>query len=333
MAIPLFQSRAWQGVMYKLSGLFGWLYAILIVNQITFLETLGWLVLALVVSLGLGGIGYMINDWWDRDPDAQLGKPNIFAMLSPVQWKSLVFILFLMSVLPWLALPLTRWSALLFGLQILAYWLYAAPPFRLKEKGMAGVLADALYAHILPGFFALYTFSLIGNAPLPTSFIVLFILWSTSYGVRNIIHHQLKDRENDRNTGARTWISHRDPTAVLDALGTWFFALEVALFSLTCWFAPWFGWPLLLAYFSYLILHGLKFPELRNGLPQERARLIHDRLCNEWYERWFPLVVLVFAALGNLSTALGVLIFHLFVFSFMFYEDGRWKLPFVGGRG
>jgi len=333
MAIRLFQTRAWQGIMYKLSGLFGWLYAIMMASQMALLEVIIWLALALVVSLGSGGIGYLINDWWDREADALLGKPNIFALLTRTQWGTLLFVLLLMAVLPWLALPFTHWSAFLLGFQLVAYWLYAAPPFRLKEKGSAGVLADALYAHILPGFFAIYTFTIVADTELPISFAVLFILWSAAYGVRNIILHQLSDQENDQKTGTHTWISNRKSEAVHKALGSWYFALEVALFSLACCLSPWFSWPIHASYFGYLIMHVLLFPDIRSGSPQVKTKLIHDRLCNEWYERWFPLAVIFFAAWDSLAIAFGITLFHLLVFSFMFYEGGRWKIPFTGGRG
>src|SRR5262249_57433548 len=103
------------------------------------------------------------------------------------------------ALLPWLYLPLHWENGSLLGFELLLFVLYAFPPFRLKERGMLGLFADALYAHAIPAVLAVMTFSLMANRAYDhlTWFVLALGLWQFFLGVRNIVLHQLKDFDGD----------------------------------------------------------------------------------------------------------------------------------------
>ena len=104
------------------------------------------LVLLSLTIVGLGGVGYTINDLFDRSQDQIVGKPNIFLNASRLNRFAVIFISILLAIGPWLWLPC---NTILIGLLVIElglFIIYSIPPIRLKEKMWLGVFVDGLYA-------------------------------------------------------------------------------------------------------------------------------------------------------------------------------------------
>jgi len=187
---------------------------------------------SVLIIVGVAGIGYLTNDLGDRKKDALIKKQNATGRMSAAS-LALLFVLFLcLALLPWLCLPFDALSLLLLAVQFALFYAYAFKPFRLKEKGMAGVITDALYAHANPTLLAAYTFLLYTNASL-TEFglpLLFLCLWQLLLGMRNILLHQLKDLDDDRRSGTRTFVTASGKERSETLVKRWLLPMELILF-------------------------------------------------------------------------------------------------------
>jgi 1,4-dihydroxy-2-naphthoate octaprenyltransferase len=147
----------------------------------------------------------IVNDLADRADDAAAGKTNRMAGCSALQAALLVGAplgIGLAFLIAWRDdLPLV----LAYAGSWIAFSLYSLPPVRLKQRGFAGVAADAAGAHFFPSLTALLLAAQVaGRAPDPW-WVASVALWSLAYGVRGILWHQLLDSDNDRRAGVPTF--------------------------------------------------------------------------------------------------------------------------------
>ena len=157
--------------------------------------------LATVTLSAIGVWGHLLNDWGDRAIDAIAGKKNLFHNKSFSLFLVLVFLVLLVSLLPWFFLPTTVFSYLLLFIEFLLFVLYAIPPIRLKEKIYLAVVTDALYAYAIPAVLAFHTYTLafhLRNSNLTLSFL---FFWSFFIGLRHILYHHVADELNDKKSG------------------------------------------------------------------------------------------------------------------------------------
>jgi 4-hydroxybenzoate polyprenyltransferase len=173
------------------------------------------LTVAVLVSLiGLVGIvscvanyGYALNELFDRDEDRRAGRSNAAESSSNgSMWciiaSSAALALCVSQAIGGVAAALLTIGELLIPLA------YSVPPLRVKERGWAGILADALAAHVYPAALAMLVVS---HQLLPIHHPVLIVciaIWSLATGLRGILSHQLQSEESDRGAGLIT-IVHR----------------------------------------------------------------------------------------------------------------------------
>jgi glycosyltransferase involved in cell wall biosynthesis len=181
-------------------------YLSALIYQVSFVNVLKHFLPAVTTILGIGLFGHLLNDFFDRNADIKVGKDNI------LKKKSLFSVLFLFSVslsmafLPWLILPSTYISLYLLIVEFVLLILYAAPLFRLKERGFLALITDALYAYVIPFLLAFYTFSLLGTISSNIFWLYLSAsLFLLLFGIYNLAIHQLHDYDNDINTQTNTW--------------------------------------------------------------------------------------------------------------------------------
>lgn len=216
----LFRAEDWW--IGKASMLMGMVYMLSAIFGISFRSFGLWGVSSIATIIGFAALGYLINDFFDQEKDRLAGKKN-FLLGKPASIK---FIYFMVAVLllagPWYYLPWDRWTLWLMAAQILAYLIYSVPPVRLKERGMAGIVVDALYAHVIPAMMATYTYLLISDLPFfdLTLFLLLFF-WQFVAGVRNVLLHQQSDQESDAQSGTDTYMKGR----ILSGAGMFFISM------------------------------------------------------------------------------------------------------------
>jgi hypothetical protein len=155
----------------------------------------------LLSFLCIGLLGYFSNDLADQKSDFLVGKINLASDLNLTK-KTLIFLVLLIVGV----LPISIYSPKVFPFilsEIVLILIYAFPPFRLKEKGLFGVLADSIYAYLLPTIIVLVYL----NCTIAVDRFFWFFLTGFSFaiGVRNIINHQIEDFDNDLISNTKTF--------------------------------------------------------------------------------------------------------------------------------
>lgn len=163
--------------------------------------------------------GHIVNDYADRETDRIAGKQKILhgwgvgaALLSLTLPLACIVVL-----------ALTRFdhvTALLAFAAVLLAAGYSLRPVRLKERGSLGLIAATIAQRTLPIAIALQAFRRWDWAALG-----LCVL-ATLIGLRFIIVHQLRDRQNDLRSHVRTAATGGDPQR-LEALLRSLFAFEI----------------------------------------------------------------------------------------------------------
>jgi 4-hydroxybenzoate polyprenyltransferase len=153
----------------------------------------------------------VINDLTDIKEDNASGKHNRMSHFSPV-------IRILIVLLPVTAGFFFAYfflhdslSIVLYAACWIAFSLYSIPPFRLKKRGLWGVLADASGAHFFPTLFLVAAATAYMHIQINWLWFGVVGLWSLMYGLRGILWHQFSDREHDLKTGINTYASKKNP--------------------------------------------------------------------------------------------------------------------------
>lgn len=157
-------------------------------------------------------LGYVVNDWGDRELDARHGKPNAFASLTRAQGVAALAVLMsltFLSGLPFVKRPgvLPLWVGWAFF--ALAYSLR---PLRLKERGAWGLGFSFVAQWSLPIMLAFAALNRFGGWDMG-----VFVVAVTISGATLEIAHQRWDRTRDRSTQTGTLGAHTS-AADLDRL-------------------------------------------------------------------------------------------------------------------
>lgn len=268
--------------------------------------------LSISIILGVAGIGYLSNDLGDKKKDALIQKPNSTANLNFFSLLVLFAVFFLLAVLPWLYLPCNYLSVCLLFTQFILFFSYAMPPFRLKERGFLGVMADSLYAHTNPALLAAYTFYLLNAQYIPgfTIFLILLCTWQFTLGIRNIMLHQVADLENDRQADTATFATikgkHRTGKLIADLI----LPLEVILFMcFSVFISLYFNFFLPAVLLYWLWTYFIAKRQRKNMNYRDYAYTYLDNL----YIQWIPLVVLLGLMFRSLQFT-PLFILHILIF-------------------
>lgn len=279
--------------------------------------------------VGIAGFGYFLNDTCDIAADRAAGKRNAAAARAPLARAAILLGLLALGLAPWGLLPANPVNLTLLALQVTLLTLYSVRPFRLKERGLAGILADTLYGHLLPVAITLFTFF-----PAPTAALaraggswtagllgLLAVVLLVSKGLRNILLHQLGDRWNDRRAGLRTFVVATGPVRTLSLINRLLLPLELgALAGILALLAPaapvWIGFVAFLG-FTGLMFSAWKFP----FLPRRQMRFKFLYFLNDFHEEWLPPTVLAIAVVRHTE------LWPLLGLHFALFPKGLAKIP------
>jgi hypothetical protein len=267
--------------------------------------------LLVIVALAPGAAYVsLLNDLTDAAGDRAAGKRVGFAGRR----RRTAVLMLAVCCCAGLAVALLAWwrdplAAALYGGAWLAFASYSLPPLRLKSRGFAGTVADALGSGVLPQLLiVVLVFHRAGTA-LDAWWVVLVGTWALAHGLRLIIRHQLADAGADRAAGVRTFAgAHPDAGR---RLGSYvIYPLEILAFAALlidahCWLAL-----VLVALYAALW-------SLRARLRSERTWVIAPgtgRLAmHECYVVLYPLAFLVSSTASHPRDAV-VLILQLVLF-------------------
>jgi 4-hydroxybenzoate polyprenyltransferase len=287
-------------------------------------------------------LGYVANDWGDRDLDRRQGKPNVFLNLSLGQGiiaLTMLFLFALMSGVPFIGQP---GFVILWLLWIFFALGYSLPPVRLKEKGTLGLSVSAVAQWTLP---LLLTFAALGDLG-GWDMWALVVAYTIS-GATLEVAHQRHDQLRDRETGAGT-LGARASTGKMDKLyriALFLDKLAVGLVCLVVWLnlGQWVifsfrfpvGLPLFLLYLLFLVLALVEMARGEPGVVVEpyytqghsATKLLHETLPN----LGIPAYLLFLACLQNMYMW-GPLIVFLFWRLVLGQADWLWPLRALYNR-
>jgi len=313
----------------KAALLMGMIYLFAERYHISFEKFIPLAVLSLTTITGFASMGYLFNDLFDIEKDTLAGKRNFLAGKSSL--ATLVFFLAsaVFVLLPWWFLPKNKFSFILIGVQFGLFIIYSAPPIRLKERGLAGIITDALYAHGIPAILAAYTFALAAHYVFPTADIFVLFAWQTVAGFRNILIHQAEDLEADKKAGSKNFVTGMESEDFYSALKC---LIGVELLLCISFFGVLCSGNLLFAVCMAVIL-ALSITVLILFRHQTMPRFLNSLwryFPNNLYEKWLPAVYLALLTLGDAWFVI-LLILHFGIFNFNVYVQladklyGVWK--------
>jgi hypothetical protein len=263
------------------------------------------LIVCFIVSVSCVAIyGHAINDAFDIAADQRAGKSNAMAALN-ANGRALLILSFLCAgFLPAMVVGYSTFAITLLALNYIWPTLYSLPGIRLKERGILGVVCDALGSHVTPTLFALAVFGVIAAvAPVDWfGFALMITLWAAALGIKGIVHHQIMDRDNDIRSGTATFVA-AVPTDTIIRFLTWFnLCIELPV-SVALAFVVYRWCPLAAAgLVAYCVLEAVKFGlGFRFPLGKDpRASRDSIPFANEqFYVLWLPLAAAVQLAARN----------------------------------
>lgn len=286
---------------------------------------------ALCTSFGFAGLGYLSNDLSDRKVDIAAGKENATTQLNAYSLALIGGLFLALALIPWMYLPLDRISVFLIFTELGLFVMYAFRPFRLKERGFLGVLADALYAHVIPAVLASWTFHLIGGKSfaLFLPFIALVFCWQLVSGIRNILDHQLKDFKNDLMSGMKTFVTQHGTVQTRYWLTYMLLPLEGVFFLLFGLFIilkfPWYGAILLV----YILIALLRYYRWNAYYQQPAFKRFSTIFLDDFYILWLPLIVLTALIFEEMHVRY-ILLTHVLIFRNILRETFFPRLKHLG---
>jgi hypothetical protein len=295
---------------YKLVPILSTFYATALVLHVA-VSSLWVSALSLLLAIVPAAVyASVINDVTDLAGDLEAGKRNGVAGRSRSMVATLVALTIGAGLLlawlwrddaPVLSCYLATW---------LAFSLYSFPPFRLKERGAAGVLCVAAGEHLFPALVAVFLASRGAQRAVSGAWVASVAVWALAYGLRGIVWHQLTDVDNDRAAGFRTF-ARRHPRAA-PVIGTFIvFPLELgALAAMLRQIGS--AWPaaFLVLYVLYAVRSARRWqtaPVI--VVPKPRFFIV----LHQFYSDLFPVALLITASVRD-RRALIVLAAHLLLF-------------------
>jgi 4-hydroxybenzoate polyprenyltransferase len=294
LANPIRAAHWWK---YKAAHILGFSYFYFFLLQLPLTQSLLILVLSAVTIIGIAGLGYVINDLYDIEPDRIAGKHNRMERFSTPVRGLIMLALVAVALLPWLYLKSNVFIWLLMAIELFLFGIYAHPITRLKERSLWGPICDALYGHAVPVVIACLTYQqYFENFPYPIlPFFLILFSWQFLKGMRNIFLHQMEDHDADIAAGLRTYTIQLGPRSIYRLITRQILPLEWLTGSLLAYLlftqAPFIGIGFGLFLLFYILGHGL-FRTTQTGAKNFRLNT-YLYFLNDWYEDYFPWVFLL----------------------------------------
>jgi len=309
--------RAGHWWKYKAAHILGFAYFYFFLLQLPLKESAIILMLSAVTIVGVAGLGYVINDLYDIEPDRVAGKRNRMERFSRPVRVLIMLTLVVVALLPWLYLKSNVWIWILMAFEIFLFGIYAHPLTRLKERSLWGPVCDALYGHAVPVLIACLTYQqYFEEVPYPVlPFFAALLIWQFFKGLRNIFLHQMEDHDGDVAAGLKTFTIKLGPRYIYRLIVKQLLPLEWLSGTLLAYIlfthAPFIGVAFGLFMLLYILGHGL-FRNTKTGAENFRMNT-NLYFLNDWYEDYFPWVFLA-AMLTVESNYIALAVFHLLMF-------------------
>lgn len=256
-------------------------------------ESIFYTALILIWITSAASFGHVVNDYYDAELDMLVGKkPMIHFYTKWLQWLVLTALCFLI-VMPIFLFAKTKLTMVWVVAQMLLFIFYSNPIIRLKEKGWAGIIADSFYAYLLP---ALIILSYTGI--FETIRLIVYVpgaIWLVAQGVRNILLHQISDREADRKAYVETIATKNGEHRVFQWIN--FIILPVEVLSLIILLTQAMPGSMAISVIILILWGALKLSidtmVLKHSDPWYHMNHPSFSLMNNFYEQILPLYILI----------------------------------------
>lgn len=251
-----------------------------------------------VATFGLAAFGYLLNDVGDRKSDLLSGAPNAVLAAGPGRVAAGLIVLAAVALIPWFWLPTGGAVITLLALEPALFVAYVLPPLRLKVRGFAGIVTDALYGYVIPLVVAMVVFAHVADQRVSVVSTVLLVSWALVSGLRGILSHQLIDAGRDERAGICTFALRHGWHSGLRLL----WRLTVAAAVLFPLLLLTFGWaaPVVLvglAVYAGWVLIRRSARGIRGRVPIRRLgiitriQLLGWDLMSSFHTQWLPLLL------------------------------------------
>lgn len=271
-----------------------------------------YIVFFIICALIVGAIYVSIlNDITDVEEDRAAGKNNNMAKYSRIkQFLFLSIPIFLALLFCWF-LRKNIFALTFYLLSYVSFTLYSLPPFRLKQRGVLGLIADASGSQMLPSLFAVACMSYFSNYQLSINEILTLAVWSLCFGLRGILWHQFHDLENDVRSGLCTIVQRMEKTSTM-VTGVIIITIELTAFLwLFHTIGNYYLYITLVIYLIYMLYRRRKTN--LQIIIMKYTRPNFDIIMNVYYQVFLPISILVLISI-NRTEFLGLMVLHLFLF-------------------
>ncbi len=176
------------------------LFGLLLLNGQTSFFVLTDILVFVVFSIFSTSYGYLINDFADRELDAQHQKANTFSGDSGIHAALITGIMFALSAVAAIRFINRPFFIALWLIWFLLSTFYSLPPIRLKERGRTGLLAAVTAQRFIPVLMVYSIFKAVE---------IWFVILTGAYvffrGLSSDLNHQLEDYTNDIQTETQTF--------------------------------------------------------------------------------------------------------------------------------
>ena len=267
--------------------------------------------LVVLTVCAVGNYGYALNELFDVDEDARMGRANTAAALGPSRMWAIIGMSALLAGIFATAVAGVP-GALLTLLELCLPLAYSVPPLRIKERRWLGVAADGLAAHVYPAVLALLAVTHLVLRPVTAVLAVSVVVWSAAAGLRGILSHQLHTAEQDRTAGLTTVVHDLGNRRLERAVVAVVLPLEAIAFGVTLiacngGMVLWLGVALYLAYEGFKTVSGRFQVTAFRAQGQAYLPFVEE----SFYKAWGPLVLALDAARADAAYLIVIALYAL----------------------
>ncbi|WP_234567152.1 UbiA family prenyltransferase [Rhodohalobacter sp. 614A] len=261
-----------------------------------------FLVVAIYVSV--------INDYADLEEDKIAGKRNRLTAISHPNRLVLIIVSLILSFFLIYVSGIGTLSSLFALGAIVCFSLYSLPPFRLKNRSVFGVIADASGSHLFPTLFFVSSVYSLANLQINITLLSIFGIWSFAYGLRGILWHQFQDKHNDVSVGLKTFAVNAVASQTT-SLGSVIIIIELSALAVILFLVKSLLPIIALAgYFILLVIYHRLDNEITLFVSHSDNWYI---LMTDYYQVFLPVSLIILASFTNPECLL-LLIFHALFF-------------------
>lgn len=299
---------------YKIPPLLAIAYAEILLQATPPQQSIATLLTLLASMFFVAAYGHVVNDIFDVEVDLHAGKQNRMAFLSNPQRLLLCVTLAGLGLVPWLFIGFSTQSAILLAAIYILLTIYSAPPLRLKEKDIWGVMTDTAQVHAVPTLLVATIFSHLAGTPQPESAVLATAAtaWAFLAGIRGILLHQIWDRDSDLSAGVTTLVTRIGVESARFWITYISFPLELLLLTLLIFVISQFAPSLLIFCAFYFLLRIISTQSAVTALDPAPAQKTYI-LPHDFYEVWLPLAFLILLAIRK-PVFLSLLVIHIGLF-------------------